>query len=217
MFVELVFASVLAAGGQAAADTIPQPEPAVIRDADAHTPARLQFAADLGCPRHYDRRGRRCYRRHADPYHDNRGPRYGRYSDERYLDDDGGPYARRGDRYDSGSGYREDPRRPRDTLRDRRGRPYLGDEPDINEDAPRYRSGAYDRPDPRDPRYNAPVRPDRGGEFRTFRDAPAPDYRRPLYDRSSYRGPVEKKKDTRDMTVIATLNRTAGYAAGSTA
>lgn len=241
MIAELIVASVFAAaGGPGAASSAPSPENAVIRHADAGNATirhpMLQKAADLGCPRHYDRRrghDRRCYERRGDPYHKNPEHRYGRYGhdshdedryderrrhdrdDERHERHDGRHRDRDYGRYDGRDGksyrerYRTGPRRPRDTLRDRDGRPYRG--PD--DDRPPYRSGAYDtpRPDDRDHNRRGFSRDDR--QLDPYRDSDGPVYRpgRGSLQLINHRGrpndngPVYKKKD---MTVTGVTSGT---------
>lgn len=235
MFAEIVLASLIAAGGADALAQTPQPEPAVIRTADAGQSApHLQLAADLGCPRYYDRRrgyDKRCHRRHADPYHDDRRGRYDderSYDDERYYNERPRRHSDRDDTY-----YEDDPYRggvgPRDTLRDRYGRPYPEAERGPDEDAPPYRRGAFEDRDPRDSYYDQRDLHDsrerwrRGGDSRRFREGRAGEAR---FHRSSYREPVHKKKDTgrmtlmtitaSRMTITASRSRNAGSAAGST-
>ncbi|RIA56627.1 hypothetical protein [Dichotomicrobium thermohalophilum] len=230
MFAEIVFASLMAAGGPAALAQTPEPQPAVMHYTDGEQGApRLQLAADLGCPRYYDRRrgyDKRCYRRRADPYRDGYRDRYGRYDDERYYDERPGRYSDRDDPYYEDAPYRGDWNGPRDTLRDRYGRPYPDAEPGFDEDVPPYRRGAYERPGPRDRYYDdrdlddARERWRRGETSRPFREGRAFDA---FYQRSSYREPLYKKKDTGPMTVTAShtiitprRSRNAASAAGST-
>lgn len=228
MIAELIVASVFAAtGGPGATNSAPSPENAVIRFADSGRTTierpMLHQAADLGCPRYYDRRrgyDRRCYDRRGGPYHNNPERRYGRYGhdsydegrdDEHYgdsrYDRDYGRYDRRG-RRDYREGYRDEDS-PRDTLRDRYGQPY----PEPEDDRPPYRSGAYDDRRPGEHGYDRRGyrgEPGRGfsrddRRFDPFRESDGPIYRRERdsYDmqpinylhRSNYHGPVYKKKD----------------------
>lgn len=214
MFAELIFASFIAAAGapEAAAQTVP-PEPAIVESVNDSRPAaggELRLAADLGCPRHYDRRrgyDPRCHRRRGDPYHENYQDRYGR--EDRY--EDRGPDRYYDERYGGGNGYGDD------ILRDESGRPY----PEARGpgDVPPYRRGTYD-----DPRggYNAgpPRRPERG-RYDGYRERGEPGGYGPrrsgYYQSSNYREPAYKKKDTRNMSIAMTGTRTAAFAAGSTA
>ncbi|MFP4537855.1 MAG: hypothetical protein ACLFPA_06090 [Dichotomicrobium sp.] len=241
MIAELIVASVFAAaGGPGATSSAPSPENAVIRFADSGRTTiqrpMLQHAADLGCPRRYDRRrgyDRRCYDRRGDPYHKTPEHRYGRYDHDSYDDghyDTRRRYDRDYDRHDRRGrdyreGYRHDPDRLRDTLRDRYGRPY----PEPEDDRPPYRSGAYDesRPGGRDyDRRGYRGEPGRGfsrddRRLDPFRESDGPIYRpeRDGYDiqpidylhRSNYREPAYKKKD---MTVTGV---TSGIGATITA
>ncbi len=231
MLVELIFASLVAAAGGANAQAPDTPlEPAVIHETDGASRAsspRLQPAADLGCPQYY-RRGHdyppRCRRHHADPYHEGPGGRYGRYDDRQY-DGRPGRYSdyRNEDRYYDGGRYDADPEFPRDTLRDRRGRPYPNSRRrDEERYAPPYRSGGYDRPAPYRARPGAFEDTDQGvfmdeprfdrfgtGDDRVYRTAPSP-----YLHRSSYHGPAYKKKDTGGIAIM-TGNRPADSDAGS--
>ncbi len=224
MFAEIVFASLIAVSGQAAAGEAPAAsQPAVIRSADAGRAApRVHLAADLGCPRYYDRRrgyGDRCYRRDADPYHNGPRDRYGRYERDRYSDEDYGRYSNRRAPYDGDERYQDNWNGPRDTLRDRYGRPYPETAPGADGDVPPYRRGGYTEPGPREPYYDRseyyeePPRGRRGDDFDRFRDDRAPDA---YYQRSNYREPLNKKKDTDPMTNTTTRSRNAASAVGST-
>jgi len=227
MFAEFVFASFLAAGGPGALDSTPTPQPAVMRYADAgqSAPARIQLAADLGCPGYYDRGrgyGKRCHRRRADPYE--YGPRHrgGRFREGRYLDGPRG-HSEHGGRYDGG-GYRGAYDDPRDTLRDPRGRPYRDyrdAEPRFDEDAPAYRRGSFDEPGPRD-RYDDDFRYDdapygrRGEGLRPFREGSAQEAGQAYYQSASYREPFYKKKDTGVTIITTNRDRNADFAVGLT-
>jgi len=214
MFAELIFASfIAAAGGSDAVAQVASPEPAIVERVNDSRPAaggKLRLAADLGCPRHYDRRrgyDPRCHRRHADPYHENDHDRYGR--EDRYPDR--GPDGYYDERHGGGNGYRGD------TLRDSRGRPY----PEARDrgDVPPYRGGAYEEPRGG---YSAgpPRRPEPGG-YHGYRERGEPGGYGPRrsgsYQSSSYRAPAYKKKDTRSTVIVMTTTRTVDCAAGSTA
>ncbi len=215
MFAELIFASfIAAAGGPDAGAQVASPGPAVvehINDSRSNAGGELRLAADLGCPRHYDRRrgyDPRCHRRHADPYHENGYDRYRRDDRSRYGADDG-RYAERDGNYRREPGYRGDDYSRGDRLRDRDGRPYP--ENYQHRERPSYRDGSY-----REPRRGYDRRRDEGYRGR---GAP-PEYgprRSGDYQSSSYREPAYKKKDTGSMITAMNTTRTAAYAAGSTA
>ena len=220
MFAEIIFASLIAAGGPTALAQTPEPQPAVTRHADAAQGARLHLAADLGCPRGYTRRrgyDERCYRRHAGPYHNNPGHGYGRYDEDRYYDERPGRYSERSAPYYEDDPYRNEWNGPGERLRDRNGRPYREAEPGFEDDVPPYRRGGYDEPAPRYYERGFDDGRDRwrrGDDFRPYRegrDNSAVDYRSTSYDE-----PVYKKKDTGPMTITASRRQTAGFAAGST-
>ncbi len=222
MFVEIVFASLIAAGGADALAQTPQPEHAVMQDAGAGQAApRVQLAADLGCPRHYHRRhayDNRCYRNHAEPYYGGERDSYGGHGD-RYHRQDYGHYRGHGAPHHGEEPHRGRGYEPRDSLHDRYGRPYPETGPGYEEDAPPYRHGGYDEPAPHERGYDEPGHYDgperRSGEgFRHYRESDAP---RPYYHRSNYREPGRKKKATDLMTATADRSRTAASAAGSTA
>ncbi len=217
MFVDLIFAGVIAAAGawQAPA-TAPAAQPAVIRSAgeraDREAGERLlHLAADLGCPRyrggyHGDFRGlpRRCRPRHAiDPYHNRDDRRYDRF-------DEGD----RAERFDDSSGFRGD------RLTDRDGRPFRGprdfddrrfDDRDLDDRRFDDRADRFD--DRSEEGFDDEPERFRGDERRDFgRDRSQPDrfhdrgereFRsrpRNTYRRSSYDGAAHKKKDTPGMS-----------------
>ncbi len=220
MFAAIVFASLIAAGGSTALAQAPEQPPAVTRHADAAPGARLHLAADLGCPRGYTRRrgyDERCYRRHSGDYHNDPAHGYGRHDERRYYDERPGRYSERSAPYYEDDPYRNEWNGPRERPRHRDGRPYRGAEPGFEDDVPPYRRGGYDEPDPRyyDRGFdNGGDRWRRGDDFRSYResrDDSAAEYRSAGdYDR------LYKKKDTEPTTITASLNLTAGFAAGST-
>jgi len=226
MFAEFVFASLIAAGGTAALDAGPELTPAVVRQADASESAsgHVRMAADLGCPRSYDRRrgyDKRCHHRNARRGHNRPREGYGRYDDP-YGTRNPGRYSDRGGPYYDDPGYRSDLEPRRDTLRDRFGRPYSDAEPGLDADVPHYRRGAYDEPAPRDSRfdrrdyYEAPEPRRRGDDYRPYREGRALDRDAADYQSASYREPLYKKKDTGGMTATTNQSRSAVSAAGST-
>ena len=220
MFAGIVFAGLLVIGGPNALAQTPAPQPNGTWDAQAPVSARVQLAADLGCPHGYDRRhgyDERCYRRHSGPYDD--GPRggYGRYDDERYGDPRAGRYADRDALYYEDNGVREEWNGPDGGTRYR------------EEQTPR--RGAYDGRGPREP-YDGPSARDpfyddrefseepyrrRGDDFRPYRDSSAPSASGRDYAQLGHFDADRKKKGTGRIMVMTDRSRTAAFDAGSIA
>lgn len=220
MFAGIVVAGLLVIGGPTALAQTTAPEPNAIWDAQPPVSARVQLAADLGCPHGFHRRygyDQRCYRRHARPYgYDPRGG-YGRHDEERYGDPRSGRYADRDALYYEDNGVREEWNGPDGGTRYRDERPP--------------RRGAYDERGPRDP-YNGPSARDpfydnrefseepyrrRGDDLRPYRDSSAPIASGTDYAQAGYSDADRKKKGTDRLMVTAAPSRTAAFDAGSIA
>jgi len=220
MFAGIIVAGLLVIGGPNALAQTTAPEPNATWDAQAPVSARVQLAADLGCPHGYHRRygyDGRCYRRHAQPYENRPRGGYDRYEDERYGDPRSGRYADRDALYYEDNGVREEWNAPDGGTRYRDERPP--------------RRGGYDQPFPRDP-YNGPAarapfydnrdfseEPNRrrGDDFRPYRGSSAPIASGTDYAQAGYSDADRKKKGTDRLMVMVDQIRTAAFDAGSIA